>query len=69
MHYLTAEGDRIVCGQMDAKNSFGGYNGYTTFYVRLNGNTVQVAYFGESSEFKADIGCTEAEAGNVHIAV
>jgi hypothetical protein len=68
-HFRTAEGDRIVCGEMDARNSFGGYNGYSTFYVRLEGNAVKRAHFGEDARWAAQAGCDQARTGVVQVAV
>ncbi|TMV02576.1 hypothetical protein FGK63_20325 [Ruegeria sediminis] len=67
-HYKTAEGDWIVCGEMDAKNSFGGYNGYSPFYFRLQGNTVKKAHFGDDSDWLATTACTQSASGTIKVA-
>ncbi len=68
-HYKTVEGDRIVCGEMDAKNSYGGYGGYSTFYVRLQGNVVKKAFFGRDYDYDATDGCLQAARGSIKVAV
>ncbi|MGR3615587.1 MAG: hypothetical protein ACU0BB_06060 [Paracoccaceae bacterium] len=65
--YRTAEGDDILCGEMDARNSFGGYNGYSAFYVRLQGKTVQRAFFDEDGHYAASSGCKDAQRGVITI--
>lgn len=67
-HFRTSEGDDIICGEMDAKNSFGGYNGYTPFYVRIRSNQVQRAFFGADAKYNAAAGCKDAAAGLIKVA-
>lgn len=47
--YRTKLGDQIVCGEYDAKNSFGGYTGYDQYYFRLRNGAVMAKYVDTSS--------------------
>lgn len=38
--YRTRHGDELICGEYDAKNSYGGYNGYTNYYFRYRDGVV-----------------------------
>ncbi len=64
-----SNGGRIVCGQINATNGFGGYVGYSAFFVRLSGQTVQRMYIddGSSSAGPASIGCSRAARGTIGI--
>lgn len=33
--YQLSNGDVAVCGEVNGKNSYGGYTGYTPYYVRI----------------------------------
>lgn len=33
--YISKKTDDVVCGEVNAKNSYGGYNGFKTFIVTL----------------------------------
>jgi len=60
--YTTSAGDVIVCGQVNGKNSFGGYAGFTPFFVRLRAGKAVIA----TTEF-ADYACTQARAGHMKV--
>jgi len=68
--YLAANGDRIVCGEVNAKNSFGGYPGFTHFYIRSSGGVVQVARVDSNTDtlvYLAKRGCDMAAQGSIPI--
>jgi hypothetical protein len=64
-----SNGGRIVCGKVNATNMFGGFIGYSAFFVRLTGQTVQRMYIddGSSSAGPAAIGCSMAARGRIGI--
>lgn len=64
-----SNGDRIVCGKINATNGFGGFVGFTAFFVRLTGQSVQRMYIddGSSSAGPAAIGCSRAARGTIGI--
>jgi hypothetical protein len=66
-----SNGDRIICGKINATNGFGGFVGFTAFFVRLTGQTVQRMYIddGSSSAGPAAIGCSRAARGTIGISV
>ena len=66
-----SNGDRIICGKINATNGYGGYVGYTMFFVRLTGQVVQRMYIddGSSSAGPAAIGCSMAARGTIGISV
>ena len=37
---INIKGDKTVCGQVNAKNSYGGYTGFKSFYVKNNNGLV-----------------------------
>lgn len=61
--YATSQGDRIVCGEYNAKNGFGGYVGFASFYARLRGETVA----NTQIDYMADAACNEADSGRIII--
>lgn len=61
--YATSQGDRIICGEYNAKNGFGGYAGFASFYTRLRGEAVANAQI----DFMADAACNEAASGRIII--
>ncbi|WP_333696935.1 hypothetical protein [Phaeobacter italicus] len=62
--YRLENGDLVVCGVLNAKNSFGGYVGYEPYYVRLrSGQVMHVRVDGEN----ASLACNSAAAGSVNI--
>lgn len=64
-----SNGDRIICGKINATNGFGGSVGFSAFFVRLTGQTVQRMYIddGSSSAGPAAIGCSMAARGTIGI--
>jgi hypothetical protein len=68
--YRTKFGDQIVCGEYDARNSFGGYNGYEEYYFRLrNGAVMSKLVDSSSSQYfrPAADGCAKAANGSLPI--
>lgn len=68
--YRTKYGDQIVCGEYDAKNSYGGYNGYDTYYFRVRNGGVMAKYVDtRSNEYSkpASQACAEAAKGQLPI--
>ncbi|WP_371154164.1 hypothetical protein [Jannaschia sp. 2305UL9-9] len=64
--FRTGQGDRIVCGEYNATNGFGGYVGYTPYYIRIRGDFVDIAHFGNGL---GAVGCDKARSGEVQVAV
>lgn len=62
-----SNGDRVICGEFNGKNAFGGYVGYSPFYMRLRGSTVMATQFGEDMAAIVTRVCTEAQAGSLMI--
>lgn len=64
-----SNGDRIICGKINATNGFGGFVGFSAFFVRLTGQAVQRMYIddGSSSAGPAAIGCSRAARGTIGI--
>ena len=62
--FRTAQGDQILCGEYNATNGFGGYVGYSPYYVRLRGGLVDAAHLSGSL---AAIGCRRAREGIVNL--
>ncbi|MZR14654.1 hypothetical protein GQE99_16665 [Maritimibacter sp. DP07] len=68
--YVTSEGDRVYCGELNSKNRMGGYVGFTPYYVRLNArgqlisteyaNTINIGYSAASA-------CKEAAEGQLNV--
>ena len=65
-----SNGDRIICGKINATNGYGGFIGFTMFFARLTGPVVQRLYIddGSSSAGPAAIGCSMAARGTIGIA-
>jgi hypothetical protein len=65
--YQIANGDYAVCGEVNGKNRFGGYVGFTPFYVRFtkgpNGPEEKVKYV----DGVADAGCRQAASGTINV--
>ncbi|PWJ18103.1 hypothetical protein [Jannaschia seohaensis] len=62
--FATAGGDQIICGEYNATNGFGGYVGYTPYYVRLREGLVDVAHITGGM---AAVGCRKAREGLVNV--
>ena len=65
--YRAATGDRIICGEYNARNSFGGYSGFTGFYVRLTPQNTAKVVLSETDFALAEIGCNQAAAGSINL--
>ena len=65
--YSLSNGDRVVCGEFNGKNAYGGYVGYNEFYVRFRGNVLKASVFGEDQAANAKATCGNAAAGSLMI--
>lgn len=61
--YRLGNGDRVVCGEMNARNGFGGMDGFSPFYLRYSGNAVAM----DQRDGQAVRACGEAASGNFKI--
>lgn len=61
--YRLENGDLVICGEMNAKNSFGGYVGYEPYYVRLRGNIVKHIAMDDLAAYA----CNSAAKGSVPV--
>lgn len=59
--FVTSRGDQIVCGEYNAKNSYGGYVGYTAYYFRY----VDGKQLGDLRGGRATQACEEARSGSI----
>ena len=72
MAYDLSNGNKVVCGTVNAKNAMGGYVGYQPFYVRLlSSGTVMRFYLSSqtgSFEYKLITNmCNNVRTGTVKI--
>lgn len=58
--YQFSNGDTVICGSVNAKNSYGGYVGYKPFYVRLRGEEVMRV----NTDRTAEVTCDGARSGS-----
>lgn len=66
--YTTAFGDQIICGEINAKNAFGGYVGFKQFYARYRGGQLMNTQLdGEAGLDLASVACGSAAAGTIKI--
>ena len=65
--FSTNTGDTIVCGEVNAKNAYGGYVGYRTMWVRFEGNTVKSAVWEEEYQAYAESMCSQAKLGKAMV--
>lgn len=63
--YALSNGDYVICGLVNAKNSFGAYTGYSPYYVRMNAQ-MQIAK-ALADEYFAREGCKQAATGTVNV--
>jgi hypothetical protein len=63
--YRSRYGDAVMCGQWDAKNSYGGYNGYKDYYIRVRGGEVKSFH----QEYPARLACSAAAKGQLDLPV
>lgn len=61
--YILSNGDRAYCGEINAKNSYGGYNGFTPYWLRMRNGVKQAVVYADS----ATQGCAEADIGQTTI--
>lgn len=68
--YRSRFGDQIVCGEYDAKNSYGGYTGYDSYYFRMRDGVAMAKHVDTSANdyykpaFQA---CQSASQGKVPV--
>lgn len=70
--YRSVRGDQIVCGEYDARNSFGGYTGYDQYYFRFRDGalTRHLIDTSQNSYFKpAAQACAAAASGQMPLRV
>lgn len=60
--YSLSNGQTVLCGEVNARNSFGGYVGYETFYLRLRG----AAVIWENTNAPR-LGCSQAASGSMMV--
>lgn len=46
---INSKGEKTVCGQVNSKNSYGGYTGFKSFYVKNNNGLI---YFEDDLNYK-----------------
>lgn len=54
-------GAQVVCGEVNAKNSFGGYTGFQDFYVSLNGVEIIEDFDADYTNYCISAGYTVEE--------
>ena len=68
--YKVANGDVIICGEVNARNGFGGYAGYSTFYLRFREKELRRIQIDSSTDqyvFWAASACAEAASGTISL--
>lgn len=65
--YRLANGDYVMCGQVNGKNRLGGYIGFTDFYVRFSRTPSGPEKRVIQTEYLATSGCAEAAKGSLPI--
>ncbi len=66
--YAVAGGDRIICGEYNSRNGFGGYGGFSAFYVRiLAGGGQKVVADENDSLVIAGYACSQAATGTINL--
>ena len=66
--YALEDGSRIICGEVNARNGFGGYAGFSPFYVRIRNGEVLRLYNDDTTGYgAATIGCTRAAEGLIAV--
>lgn len=61
--FTMSNGDVAFCGEVNAKNSYGGYTGFEPYWVRMRGGAVASSIFGNA----ARDGCNEAAMGRTTV--
>jgi hypothetical protein len=65
--YSAANGDRIICGEYNSRNGFGGYGGFSTFYVRLLASGGAKVVADDQDLIIAGYGCRQAASGVIDL--
>jgi hypothetical protein len=65
--YRTDAGDRIICGEYNSRNGFGGYGGFNAFYVRFLANGTMKRLADESDYVIAGYACRQAASGVINL--
>ncbi len=65
--YRTDSGDRIVCGEYNSRNGFGGYGGFSAFYVRFLPNGTMKRLADELDYVIAGYACNQAASGVISL--
>ena len=65
--FKSSAGDIIVCGEVNAKNAYGGYVGYRPMWVRFNGNSIKSALWQEEYADHVLKMCAEAKIGKTMV--
>jgi len=63
--FTTDFGDYVLCGEFDAKNSFGGYTGYDAYYYRVRNGIVMAKQLDRRGLVEATKACREAASGTL----
>lgn len=67
-YVLSVTGDRILCGELNARNGFGGYSGYAPFYIRFQNDQIKRMHLDDTTGYGvALLACTEAADGTLPI--
>lgn len=61
--FFLDNGDVVYCGEVNAKNSYGGYTGFTPYWLRMRGTMIEAKLFDEP----ASIGCGEVAMGRTTV--
>jgi hypothetical protein len=65
--YQASNGHTIICGEWNAKNAYGGYTGYTSLWVRMDGKKLKSALLAKEYSIQNANSCNEAKAGKTMI--
>lgn len=66
--YRTGRGERVICGQYNSRNGFGGYGGFDTFYIRLTPQgTVAASWADDGGAGVASSACYDARDGTMNL--
>jgi len=65
--FVTSAGDTIVCGEVNAKNAYGGYVGYRPMWVRFKGTEVKSVLWDENYAASNAASCAEAKLGKAMV--
>ena len=71
--YDLSEGQgRAICGAVNGKNAFGGYDGFQPFFLRVKDGKLVTSYSGSGDpddldRFLAEKGCRDAATGQMMV--